>query len=111
MAGLVDNVAGVQRIQISLGDFSAFDKPVGHAAPCRPNGERGIILDAGLISAHKANNPVMLSSDVRNAIAATRPDDMNWLIRPGRKLLRLGRPAFRPHPGYLAWHRNNCFKN
>ena len=48
--------------------------------------------------------------EVRDAIAETRPDDMNRLIRPERKLPMSGHPAFRPHPGYLAWHREHQFK-
>ena len=50
--------------------------------------------DAGPISAQAAINPVMLSSEVRNAIGEVRPDDMNRLIRPARKLRRPGRAVF-----------------
>ena len=46
-----------------------------------------MIRGAGLISAQGAINPVMISPEVREAIAETRPDDMNRLIRPERKLL------------------------
>ena len=76
------------------------------------NGPAGFfqIPDAGLISAQGAINPVMLSPEVRDTIAETRPDDMNRLIRPERKLPMPDHPAFRPHPGYLAWHRELQFK-
>ena len=36
----------------------------------------GMMRDAGLISAQGAINPVMLSPEVRDAIAETRPDDL-----------------------------------
>mgnify|MGYP005854302825 FL=1 len=38
------------------------------------------------------------------------PNDMDRLIRPERTLLVPDQPAFRPHPGYLAWHREHQFK-
>ena len=38
------------------------------------------------------------------------PDAMDRLIRPERKILAPGHPAFRPHPGYLGWHREHVFK-
>ena len=46
-----------------------------------------MMRDAGLISAQGAINSVMLRLEVRDAIVETRPDDMNRLIRPERKLL------------------------
>ena len=38
------------------------------------------------------------------------PDTMDRLIRPERKILAPEHPAFRPHPGYLGWHREHVFK-
>lgn len=38
------------------------------------------------------------------------PDEMGRLIRPERRILTPEHPAFRPHPGYLAWHRGHVFK-
>ena len=87
MVGLVGSGVGGQRIQISSEDFSAFDNSVGHAAPCNPDGEVGMMRHAGLLSAQGAINSVMLSLEVRDAIVETRPDDVNRLIRPERKLL------------------------
>ena len=47
---------------------------------------------------------------MRDTIVEIRPDDLNRLIRPERKLPMSGHPAFRPHPRYLAWHREHQFK-
>lgn len=38
------------------------------------------------------------------------PDEMGRLIRPERRLLLPPNPAYRPHPAYLQWHRENQFK-
>jgi putative restriction endonuclease len=38
------------------------------------------------------------------------PDDLDKLIRPGRTLKVPDAPELRPHPTYLQWHRENCFK-
>lgn len=38
------------------------------------------------------------------------PDELGKLIRPERRLLLPANPDLRPHPTYLAWHRDNCFK-
>ena len=57
MAELVDTVAGGQRIQVKSGDFSAFDKPVGHAARCRPDGEGRVVI---MISSGYAQQSVSL---------------------------------------------------
>lgn len=38
------------------------------------------------------------------------PDELDKLIRPERRLLLPANPELRPHPTYLAWHRDNCFK-
>ncbi|MCD9045535.1 HNH endonuclease [Luteimonas sp. MHLX1A] len=38
------------------------------------------------------------------------PQDLDKLIRPERKLVVPDMPELRPHPKYLQWHRDNCFK-
>ena len=38
------------------------------------------------------------------------PDELDKLIRRERRLLLPANPDLRPHPTYLAWHRDNCFK-
>jgi putative restriction endonuclease len=38
------------------------------------------------------------------------PDDLYKLILPERKLRVPANPDLRPHATYLAWHRDNCFK-
>ena len=38
------------------------------------------------------------------------PGDVDKLIRADRKLVVPDTPELRPHPTYLRWHRENCFK-
>lgn len=38
------------------------------------------------------------------------PDDLDKLIRPDRRLAVPHAPELRPHPTYLGWHREHCFK-
>ncbi|MEW9573029.1 HNH endonuclease [Rhodanobacter sp. Si-c] len=38
------------------------------------------------------------------------PDDLDKLIRPDRTLGIPDAPELRPHPTYLRWHREHCFK-
>jgi putative restriction endonuclease len=38
------------------------------------------------------------------------PDDLDKLVRPNRTLVVPDAPELRPHPAYLRWHRDNCFK-
>jgi len=39
------------------------------------------------------------------------PDDLDKLIRPDRTLALPEAPELRPHPTYLRWHREHCFKS
>lgn len=60
------------------------------------------LFDRGLIS---------LSDDYRVLVSGHGvPDEMARLIRPDKSLLLPDEQQFRPHPAYLAWHRENCFK-
>jgi len=38
------------------------------------------------------------------------PDDLPRLLRPDRKIRVPEQPEDRPHPEFLAWHRENVFK-
>lgn len=38
------------------------------------------------------------------------PGDLDKLIRPERELIVPNEAELRPHPTYLRWHRENCFK-
>lgn len=38
------------------------------------------------------------------------PNDLDKLIRPERELMLPEQGEQRPHPTYLRWHRENCFK-
>ena len=42
---------------------------------------------------------------------ANDPDSVWRLANPTRRLIAPRDPALRPHPRFLAWHRENCFKN
>ena len=39
------------------------------------------------------------------------PHELDKLIRPERSLLLPDAPDLRPHPTYLRWHRETCFKS
>ncbi len=38
------------------------------------------------------------------------PDGLDKLVTPDKKIILPDNPAWRPHPTYLQWHRENCFK-
>lgn len=60
------------------------------------------LFDRGLIS---------VSDDYRVLVSGHGvPDEMARLIRSDRSLLLPNEQHLRPHPTYLAWHRENCFK-
>lgn len=48
--------------------------------------------------------------DILVSRQANDPDAIWRLMRPSRKALVPDRSRDRPHPHYLAWHRENCFK-
>lgn len=60
------------------------------------------LFDRGLLS-FTDDHAVMISP-------SGVPDELDKLIRPERRLLLPANPELRPHPTYLAWHRDNCFK-
>jgi putative restriction endonuclease len=61
------------------------------------------MFDRGLIGLSE-DFDVLVSRHVNDA-------DSVWnLVRPERRALVPTDPARRPHPAYLAWHREHCFK-
>ena len=61
------------------------------------------MFDRGLIS---------LSDDLEVLVSRQVNDiDSVWsLVNKSRRAAVPGNPVHRPHPSYLAWHRENCFK-
>jgi putative restriction endonuclease len=62
------------------------------------------MFDRGLIS---------LSDDL-NVLVSRQVNDVHsvWgLVNKARRASIPGNPAHRPHPNYLAWHREHCFKH
>ena len=86
-----------------------------HIRPVEANGpdtvRNGIALsgtvhwmfDRGLISLSD-DLDILVSRQIND------PDRINGLIKPSRRELAPERVALRPHPHFLAWHRDNCFK-
>jgi putative restriction endonuclease len=61
------------------------------------------MFDRGLISLAD-DLEILVSRQVNDAPSV-------WgLVNPARRALVPDNPAQRPHPGYLAWHREACFK-
>jgi putative restriction endonuclease len=61
------------------------------------------MFDRGLIS---------LSDDLDILVSrqANDPDGIWGLVNKTKRALPPGRPMDRPHPHFLAWHREHCFK-
>ncbi|WBH17720.1 HNH endonuclease [Sphingomonas radiodurans] len=61
------------------------------------------MFDRGLIS---------LSNDLEVLVSrqANDPDSVRGVINPSGYALPPRRPSDRPHPHFLAWHREHCFK-
>ncbi|AEG49597.1 hypothetical protein Sphch_1920 [Sphingobium chlorophenolicum L-1] len=61
------------------------------------------MFDRGLIS---------LSDDLEILVSrqANDPDSIHAVINRSKRALLPGRLADRPHPHFLAWHRDHCFK-
>jgi putative restriction endonuclease len=62
------------------------------------------MFDRGLISLGD-DLEVLVSRQVND------PESVWGLVRRERRAAVPGNPAWRPHPGYLAWHRERCFKH
>ena len=86
-----------------------------HIKPVEANGpdilSNGIALsgtahwmfDRGLISLTN-DHEIMISRHVNN------PDSIENLINKSGKAIVPGLPVNQPHPSFLKWHRENCFK-
>lgn len=87
---------------------AAHIKPVEHHGP--DSIRNGIALsgtvhwmfDRGLLS---------LSDDFAILKSRHLNHDVNHILRPDLKALVPTDPKLQPHPHYLEWHRNNCFKS
>lgn len=87
---------------------AAHIRPVEHRGPdsvrngLALSGTFHWMFDRGLIS---------VDDDYRLLLAKDRlPDSIDRLLGGNDRLLAPGRPDLRPHPQFLAWHRNNVFK-
>lgn len=61
------------------------------------------MFDRGLLSLSN-DGEILISRHVNNI------DEANRLLLPNREARLPKLPAHRPHESYLAWHRDNCFK-
>jgi putative restriction endonuclease len=61
------------------------------------------MFDRGLLS---------LSDDLQILVSrqTNDPESIRTLINKSGYALPPRRPSERPHPGFLEWHRENCFK-
>lgn len=61
------------------------------------------MFDRGLIS---------LADDASILVSrqANDPESIRSVINPSGRAILPGRPGDRPHPHFLRWHRENCFK-
>ena len=88
---------------------AAHIKPVEHHGPdiitngIALSGTAHWMFDRGLIS---------LSDDLEVLVSRQVNDvDSVWsLVNKSRRAEVPANPAHRPHPSYLAWHREHCFK-
>jgi putative restriction endonuclease len=88
---------------------AAHIRPVEHNGPDDPrngialSGTAHWMFDRGLIS---------LSDDLDVLVSRQVNDtDSVWkLVNSSRRAAAPGNPALRPHPAYLTWHREHCFK-
>jgi putative restriction endonuclease len=88
---------------------AAHIRPVEHQGPdiigngIALSGTVHWMFDRGLIG---------LSDDL-DVLVSRQVNDVErvWnLVNPSRKSMVPAQPSFRPHPRFLAWHREHCFK-
>jgi len=88
---------------------AAHIKPVEHNGPDDPrngialSGTAHWMFDRGLISLSDELD-VLFSRQVND------PDSVRRLVNSSGRAHEPANPALRPHPLYLAWHREHCFK-
>lgn len=88
---------------------AAHIRPVEHAGPDSVNnglalsGTAHWMFDRGLIG---------LTDDLRVVVSSHVNDleSVDRLLQPSRRAFSPSDPALRPHPRFLAWHRENIFK-
>ena len=88
---------------------AAHIRPVEHGGPdslrngLALSGTAHWMFDRGLIGLSD-DLDIIVSRQVNDPLSAES------IINPSRKALVPHRPGDRPHPTFLAWHRENCFK-
>jgi putative restriction endonuclease len=89
---------------------AAHIKPVEASGPdCVGNGlalsgTAHWMFDRGLISAND-DLQIIISRHVNDM------ESIRKIINPSMRILPANRPSDRPHPHFLSWHRENCFKS
>lgn len=61
------------------------------------------LFDRGLISFTDDHRVLVSSHGI--------PEGLDRIVTPEKKIILPDNPAWRPHPTYLEWHRENCFKS
>lgn len=61
------------------------------------------LFDRGLISFTDDHRVLVSSHGI--------PDGLDRIVTAEKKIILPENPAWRPHPTYLRWHRENCFKS
>jgi putative restriction endonuclease len=61
------------------------------------------MFDRGLLSVDGDGGILTAEGSIAHEVA-------DRLLTPDRRLILPGNPLLRPHPAYLQWHRENCFK-
>jgi putative restriction endonuclease len=88
---------------------AAHIRPVEHNGPDSPN--NGIALSG---TAHWMFDRGLISlSDAYDVLVSRQVNDVDgvWnFVNRSRKAVVPAQPALRPHPRFLAWHREHCFK-
>jgi putative restriction endonuclease len=88
---------------------AAHIRPVEHDGPdvvgngLALSGTAHWMFDRGLISLAD-DLAILISRHINDKDAAGN------LLNPSRRAIVPGDPALRPHPRFLAWHRDHCFK-
>ena len=89
---------------------AAHIKPVEHHGPdtirngIALSGTAHWMFDRGLISLSDKHE-ILVSRHTNN------PEQIHSLINNTKNAIVPDNPAHQPHPKYLAWHRDNCFKH
>lgn len=89
---------------------AAHIRPVAHNGPDSVN--NGLALSG---TAHWMFDRGLISLDDDLSVVVSRhvndTESLDRLLRPDRRAIEPLDPALRPHPNFLAWHRENIFKS